>query len=222
MPRSAVRSEPRWVPRRVEGRLRQGDHAADPGPAGRPRDLRQPRQRSIPQPHHRPPRLRRHDRSCRHDVHLESRHHQQHIQDRPRPANRQLRAHATPRQILSARRQRQPLQNQASNAHRTPRPKRRQDRPIHKNHRHRLPQDQKGQDKTQATRAQRLGKRLPTRRKAPTDAPRCPEARGTRHAMRGARCACDLGSNRTVLKSYAHRAKDGPSGRCVGVHGTVV
>ena len=50
MHRGAVRSEPRRLSRGVGDRSREGGHAAAARPVGRPRVLRQPRRRSVPEP----------------------------------------------------------------------------------------------------------------------------------------------------------------------------
>ena len=87
-----LRSEPRGLPRGLDGRHREGGHADPPGPADGPRDLRLARRGSVPEPDRRAAGLRRHGRPRRRDVHLQGGDHELDVQDGARRAGRHLRA----------------------------------------------------------------------------------------------------------------------------------
>src|ERR1700722_15556065 len=134
------------MPTRVNRRTRKGHHTTTTRAAGRPRLLRLPRRRSVPQPNDRPPRLRRNTRAHRRHIHQQNRDHQQHLQHRPRPPRRPLPTPPPRGQILSPRRQRQPLQSQTNDPHRTRRTKRHHHPPHSDNHSHQLPHNKTKQN----------------------------------------------------------------------------
>ena len=100
--RQAVRSQPRRLPRDVDRRAREGDHAAAARPTGRPSVLRLPRRRSLPQSDHRAAGRRRDARPRRHHVHQQSRDHEHDIQDGPRRSRWDLRTDAPRGPLLGA------------------------------------------------------------------------------------------------------------------------
>ena len=146
--RGAVRREPRGVPGGVGHRPRQGAHPDPARPAGRPRVLRQPRRRSVPERDLRAAGLRRHDRR-RLDTFISkagiTSATLKTVPDAPFTSfeltfpEKQYSALAANGNLCNG-------QGRAEDANRIHRPERPEDQPEHEDHRHRLRKDRKAQD----------------------------------------------------------------------------
>ena len=111
-----VRSEPRGMPVGVDRWTRYGDHADPACPTDGTSVFRLLRRCQVPRTRRGPPRLRRHDRPARRNVHQQSGGHQQHVPRSPRPTRHELPAHPAPRQVLCTGGQRQPLHSETHDA----------------------------------------------------------------------------------------------------------